>query len=157
MLCFSFLLYKRGIQHLTLLFHCGLGGMQLILHRSDLHLAKARQFVLFVLCRVLILALNSFLINMLLKALFLRQDQFSFGGWVAPVWGINVLQRPSGVRKTDMRVKRKLVCIQVSKCDVKHRVSSRNYWFLLCLSLGGLWLMVGEKLVTLRWKWSVSG
>lgn len=84
------------VQAWELFFHCDLGGMQLILHWSDLHLAKARLCVIFVLCCVLICALNSFLINILLKTLLLRQDQFSFGCELAPVWAKIVWQRPSG-------------------------------------------------------------
>lgn len=75
---------------------------------------------------VLIRAQNSFLINTLLKALFLRQDQFSFGCELASVWCINVLQRPSGARMTDMRVKRKLVCNQVSNHDAKRIVKLKS-------------------------------
>lgn len=135
--CNAFLfLYKRG--------NSDLRAARLIPHWSDPHLAKARQFVIFVLRCALVRALYSFLINMLLKALFLRQDGFSFWcGW-APARDRNVWQRPSGVRMTDARAKRKLVCIQVRNHDVKQTVKLKSSIPVMLVDLVAWWKVRNE-------------
>lgn len=61
------------------------------------------------------------------------------------MWGIHVVKRPLGVRMIDRRVKRKFVCVQVDKYNVKHCCQVDIVDSCYTCLLGGLWLQGGEK------------